>query len=110
MLKTMPKRNAGSSGGFLRTGSGLTGVGGIGEIGETHRGGALPELLLHDGDGRGIGEVAGEDDNVGLLALEGGANVVERRDEGGVDAVLLEERVDADSASTCGNASKARKG
>ena len=41
-------------------------------------------------------EIAGEDDDVGLLALDRGANVVERGDERGVDAVLLEEGVDAD--------------
>ena len=51
---------------------------------------AVPELLLHERDGRRIGELAGEDDDVRLLALERGADVVERRDERGLDAVPLE--------------------
>ena len=69
---------------------------GIGRLGEPDRRRAVPELLLHERDGERIGEVGGEDEDVRLLALDGRANVVERRDERGLHSFALEHGVDAD--------------
>src|SRR5262249_61452690 len=69
----------------------------IGRFRESDRWRAVPELLLDERDGERIGEIAGEDEDVGLLALDGRADVVERRDESRLDAVALEPRVHADA-------------
>ena len=55
-------------------------------------GDAGPELLAQQADVGGVGEVAGDDDEVGLRALDLGANVVERAHE---------RRLDPRRASRC---------
>jgi hypothetical protein len=64
-------------------------------FGEPDGGCALPQLLLHDGDRRRVGQLSAEHQNVGLLSFQRGTDVVERRHKCRVDAVALEHRVDA---------------
>src|SRR6185436_3426702 len=54
----------------------------------------VPELLFDDGYRRWIRQLAAEQDDVGLLTLDRGADVVERRDDVRLDPLLLEARVD----------------
>ena len=55
---------------------------------------AIPELLLDEGDGCRIGQVAAEDDDVRLFAADRGPHVVEGRDDGGLDPLGFDERVE----------------
>src|SRR3954464_4755630 len=68
----------------------------VGDVGEADGHGSVPELLLHERDRRRIGEVAAEDDDVRLLAANGGAPVVAPRPDRGLDALALEEGIEPD--------------
>ncbi len=63
---------------------------GIVEVGEADDGRPLPQLPLHELHVRLVDETAGEHDDVGLLLLDGGAQVVVRRHDLGLDAGALE--------------------
>jgi len=53
-------------------------------------------LIAHDLLVAGVAEVAGDDDEIRLEAFDLAAQVVERRDDGGLDGVRLELRVESD--------------
>jgi len=67
---------------------------GIDVVRQTDGCGSVPQLLFDDGDRRWIGQLTSEQNDVRLLALDGSANVIQRRDDVRLDAVLLEPRVD----------------
>ncbi|HEX6626582.1 MAG TPA: hypothetical protein VF105_01390 [Gemmatimonadaceae bacterium] len=53
-------------------------------------------MVAHDLLIAGVAKVAGDDDEIRLEAFDLAAQVVERRDDGGLDGIRLELRVESD--------------
>jgi hypothetical protein len=66
------------------------------DVGQADHRGTVPQLVSYDLDIAGIAEVAGEDDEIGLEALDLAAQIVERGDHRRLVPRRLDHRVEPD--------------